>query len=106
MKLLLTGVSGFVGRHFVEFLRGEQPGVELVGLARHPLPGVPFVEADLEHAASVDAALAQVEPDAIVHLAAQSSPHHSWVDPERTLATNVQGLLHLLEAARRCGLRW
>ena len=105
MKLLLTGVSGFVGRHFVEFLRGEQPGVELVGLARHPLPGVPFVEADLEHAASVDAALAQVEPDAIVHLAAQSSPHHSWVDPERTLATNVQGLLHLLEAARRRGLR-
>ena len=66
---------------------------------------MPFVEADLEHAASVDAALEAVAPDAIVHLAAQSSPHHSWVDPQRTLATNVLGLLHLLEAARRRGLR-
>ncbi len=105
MKLLLTGVSGFVGRHLVEFLRAERPQVEVVGLARHPLPGVPFVEADLEHPASVDAALEAVAPDAIVHLAAQSSPHHSWVDPQRTLATNVLGLLHLLEAARRRGLR-
>jgi len=87
----------------VEFLRREQPQVELFGLARHEIPGLRFVEADLEHAASVEAAFDVVQPDRIIHLAAQSSPQHSWVDPQRTLATNLTGLLNLLEAVRRRG---
>lgn len=104
MKVLITGVSGFVGRHFVEFLRQEAPQAKVFGLARHGLPGVSFLEADLEHAASVDAVFDTVQPDRIVHLAAQSSPHQSWTDPQRTFSTNLSGLLNLLEAVRRRGL--
>jgi GDP-4-dehydro-6-deoxy-D-mannose reductase len=104
VKVLVTGVSGFVGRHLVEFLRREHPQVEIFGLARHPVPGVTFIEADLEHPASVDAVFDALQPDRIVHLAAQSSPQTSWTDPERTFSTNVLGLLNLLEAVRRRGL--
>jgi GDP-4-dehydro-6-deoxy-D-mannose reductase len=69
------------------------------------LPGrVTLVEADLEDASAVEAAVDLVRPDRVVHLAAQSSVHQSWSDPAGTLRTNVQGLLHLLEAIRKRAL--
>ncbi len=110
MKLLVTGVAGFVGGHLVDFLRAERPDVQVFGLVRPhgrlPEPGsdVVRVEADLEDAASVEAAFEVVHPDRIVHLAAQSSVHRSWADPAGTLRTNVLGLLNVLEAVRRRAL--
>jgi GDP-4-dehydro-6-deoxy-D-mannose reductase len=111
VKVLVTGVGGFVGRHLVDFLRSEHPGVEVAGVVRPhgsaatDLPGrIVLVEADLEDPASVEAAIDLVRPDRIVHLAAQSSVHRSWKDPAGTLRTNVHGLLHLLEAVRRRSL--
>ena len=111
MKVLVTGVAGFVGGHLVEFLDAEHRAVEVFGLTRPhgsaplALPGrVSLVEADLEDASSVQAAVDLVRPDRIVHLAAQSSVHRSWADPAGTLRTNVQGLLHLLEAIRKGAL--
>ena len=47
----------------------------------------------------------EVRPDGIVHLAGQSSVHQSWLDPGGTLRTNVLGIVHLLDAARRAALR-
>ena len=44
-----------------------------------------------------------VTPDRVVHLAAQSSVHQSWLDPDGTLRTNLHGTLHLLESLRRRG---
>jgi GDP-4-dehydro-6-deoxy-D-mannose reductase len=111
MRLLVTGATGFVGTHLLEFLRRAEPSVELYALVRRgveraALPkDVTTLEADIEHAASVDAAFERCEPDAIVHLAAQSSVHQSWLDPEGTLKTNLLGTLHLLEALRQRRLR-
>ena len=66
-----------------------------------------MLEADLDDAAAVAAAVATARPDRIVHLAGQSSVHHSWIDPGGTLRTNVMGLVHLLEACapRACAPR-
>ena len=50
--------------------------------------------------AAMMAAVATARPDRIVHLAGQSSVHHSWIDPGGTLRTNVQGIVHLLDALR------
>jgi GDP-4-dehydro-6-deoxy-D-mannose reductase len=108
MRVLITGSAGFVAGHLIEFLREEEPELELYGIARpHGTPAtVPgrmtLIEVDLLDAAGVAAALALAQPDRVVHLAAQSSPQRSWTDPEETLRTNVIGTLNLLEAARKC----
>lgn len=102
MRLLITGVTGFVGRHVLAFLRDEQPEVEPFGLARHAAPdlGCPCLAVDLEDARGLDAAIERVRPDRVLHLAAQSSPRLSFREPARTLRANVEGALHLLEALR------
>jgi GDP-4-dehydro-6-deoxy-D-mannose reductase len=109
MRVLITGVSGFVGGHMVDLLRAEAPQAEIVGLDSRPgnrarALGIEIVKADLQDPVSVRRALEQVRPDRLVHLAAQSSPQRSWEDPAGTLKTNLLGLLHLLEAARTLSL--
>ena len=111
MKVLVTGIAGFVGRHLVDLLRTEHPGVEVFGLVKphgtpaNDLPGrIALIEADLEDTAGVDSALDLVHPDRIIHLAGQSSPHASWTDPAGTIRVNVLGLLHILEAVRKRSL--
>jgi GDP-4-dehydro-6-deoxy-D-mannose reductase len=111
LRVLITGVAGFVGGHLAEWICHEQPAAEVYGLLRPHgsapagIPGrVALIEADLDDPASVEASLDIVRPDRIVHLAAQSSVHLSWSEPAATLRTNVHGLLHILEAVRRRSL--
>ena len=112
MKVLITGVGGFVGGHLVAFLRREHSEVEIFGLTRPhggagtgALHGMRVLEADLNDPAALEAVLDVVSPDRVVHLAGQSSVHMSWLDPGGTLRTNVLGLVHLVDAFRRRGLR-
>lgn len=102
MRLLITGVTGFVGRHVLAFLRAEQPGVEIFGLARETAAELhcPCVVADMEDATAVAAAVEHVRPERVLHLAAQSSPRLSFEQPALTLRANVEGTLNLLEALR------
>jgi GDP-4-dehydro-6-deoxy-D-mannose reductase len=108
MKILVTGVAGFVAGHLLDLLRQEEPEAEIFGIARpHGAPAhvpgrVTVIEADLLDAAGIEAAVGLAQPDRIVHLAAQSSPRKSWEDPAGTMQTNLLGALHLLEAARKC----
>jgi GDP-4-dehydro-6-deoxy-D-mannose reductase len=108
VTVLITGIGGFVGGHLVEFLRAEHPDAGIAGLIRpgHETPaalreGVRLMEADLEDAAAVEAAVAALRPRRIVHLAGQSSVHESWANPAATLRTNLIGLLNVFEAVRR-----
>lgn len=88
MRVLLTGSRGFVGpwlaAHLVE--RGDEV-VELPG-------GTDVTDADALSGAVQDAG-----PDAICHLAAQSSVRVSWEDPAGTFAVNAVGTLNLCAAA-------
>jgi len=109
MRVLVTGVAGFVGGHVVDFLRAHHPEVVVVGLDSRPgsrarALDVEVLGADLQDAASVRAALARAKPDRVIHLAAQSSPQRSWEDPAGTMRTNVLGLLHLFEGVRALDL--
>jgi GDP-4-dehydro-6-deoxy-D-mannose reductase len=110
--VLVTGAGGFVGGHLVAYLRATRPDAELFGvvlphggLTWGPAAGLTVVEADLNDPVATAGLVETVRPERIVHLAGQSSPQHSWLDPGGTLRTNVMGIVHLLDAARRQGLK-
>ena len=99
MRVLVTGATGFVGRHLLPALR--EAGHEPIALGG-PQDAPPAVALDLQDAEAVRAAVAAVAPDGIVHLAGQAFVPQSVADPLGTLAVNATGTAHLLEAARAC----
>lgn len=108
MRLLITGVGGFVGRHLAHTLARETDW-ELWGWARRPVDGLPdrlqVAQVDLRDPEAVRQGLARLSPEGIIHLAAQSDVGESWRDPWGTFETNVRGTLNLLEGIRALGLR-
>lgn len=109
MKALITGITGFAGSHLAELLLAEHPEVELYGIYRwrsrtenidHLIDQVHMTETDLRDYSSVHKVLAEVRPDVIFHLAAQSYVPSSWSAPTETLTTNITGQTHLFEAIR------
>ncbi len=94
MRVFVTGARGFVGGHLVPRLLDE--GFEVTATD---------LDLDVCDSAAVEAKLRQVTPEAIVHLAAQSSVAASTGDPERTHRINTGGALSVLEGALRCGSR-
>ena len=94
MRVFVTGARGFVGGHLVPRLLDE--GFEVTATDR---------DLDVCDRAAVEARLKQAVPEAIVHLAAQSSVAASTGDPERTHRINSGGALSVLEGALRCGSR-
>lgn len=103
MRVLVTGVTGFVGHHLVRELTGH--GADVFGLVRdvaeEPVPGdVTVHEGDVCDYDAVRAAVGAVRPDHIVHLAGASSVGRSFADPVGTWAVNLTGTLTVLEAVR------
>jgi GDP-4-dehydro-6-deoxy-D-mannose reductase len=106
MRVLITGAAGFVARHLAAHLFDEG-GQEVWGLTRSGKPAegldsrIRLVGADLRDRAAMEAAFAQVKPDAIYHLASQASVAISLKDPLDTMMTNVVGQIHLLESCAK-----
>lgn len=108
MHYLITGHTGFKGAWMTVLLK--ELGHKVSGLALAPLPGSLFEAGDLavylEHDIRGDirdldvvrAALATVQPDIVIHLAAQPLVLASYEDPIGTYDTNVMGTLHVLKA--------
>lgn len=107
MRVLVTGVSGFVGRHLAAALRREGHEVHGFGLAPAPaeLGLAGDHRGDLARIADIVAAIEASRPEAIVNLAGQASAGRSFEDPFETFRANTAGALTLLEAARRTAPR-
>ncbi|HEY3297655.1 MAG TPA: GDP-mannose 4,6-dehydratase [Armatimonadota bacterium] len=100
-SILITGVSGFVGKHLVGALSGRDiHGTCLCHEAGLEIPGVKMIPCDLEDQASVESAVRLASPSVVYHLAAQSSVKASLDDPSGTHRINVLGTAYLLEALR------
>jgi len=56
------------------------------------------VELDILDKVAVDDTVAELGPEAIIHLAALSNILYCWQEPEKAVAVNVCGMLHVLEA--------
>ena len=110
MRALITGITGQDGSYLAEFLLGK--GYEVYGLVRrsslekfdriqHIADRVRFVEGDLTDQSSLDQAIAQIQPDEVYNLAAQSFVPVSWNQPVLTADVTGLGVLRVLEAIRR-----
>src|SRR5213079_1202558 len=110
MRILITGITGFVGSHLAEYALSQ--GAEVTGSLRwrsktehieHLRDRISLFECDLRDLLSVHGLLTQARPDYIVHLAAQSFVAASWQTPTETLWTNALCQMNLLEGMRQLG---
>jgi GDP-4-dehydro-6-deoxy-D-mannose reductase len=100
--VLVTGASGFVGPHLARALAGR--GAHVAGLAAAAAPAgltlAAWHTADVLDPAALARAIAATRPDAVVHLAGQSSAARSFELPVETFRLNVTGTWNLLEGVR------
>jgi GDP-4-dehydro-6-deoxy-D-mannose reductase len=112
VRVLITGITGFVGSHLAQQLV-LHPELEVFGLRRWrsntsrlgaPAESIRFLEGDLLDPPSLLRVLQACQPGVIFHLAASSSVSSSWQTPTEMLQVNAVGTLHLLEAVRQLQL--
>jgi UDP-glucose 4-epimerase len=103
---LVTGGAGFIGSHLVDALLAEGHSTIVVddlstGRAELVASEATLETIDITDVQAFDRVVDAARPEAIFHVAAQSSVTVSVRDPRRDCAVNVQGTLHILEAAKR-----
>ncbi|MBD9413076.1 dTDP-glucose 4,6-dehydratase [Pseudomonas sp. PDM16] len=112
MRILITGGAGFIGsaliRHLIQDTEHQVFNLDKLTYAGNleSLRGVAdssryrFLQADIADSDAVSAALADFQPDAIMHLAAESHVDRSIDGPAAFIQTNIVGTYALLEATR------
>jgi GDP-4-dehydro-6-deoxy-D-mannose reductase len=107
MKIIITGAAGFIGgfltRHCLD------AGCSVLGLDTSEQNDVPrgalFKYCDIRDASRVSELMSDFRPDCIFHLAAQSFPTVSLIEPRQTMDVNVGGTVNLFESVRSCGIK-
>jgi dTDP-glucose 4,6-dehydratase len=111
MKLLVTGGAGFIGSAVVrQAIRDGHGVVNLDALTYAAClenvasvsnaPGYVFEQADIRDRAALDRIFETHQPDAVMHLAAESHVDRSIDGPADFVQTNITGTFNILEAAR------
>lgn len=119
-RVLITGAAGFIGTNAALALLRK--GVSVVGLdsfdANYAValkkknvrdlrayPNFTFYTADIRDQERIRRIFKKEQPDAVLHLAAKADTRDAVVAPHAYVATNVDGTLHVLEAAREVGVK-
>lgn len=112
MKILVTGGAGFIGSALIRFLINETDhevvnvdkltyAANLANLSTiDSSPRYSFYQADICDEGLMKSIFAECEPDAVMHLAAESHVDRSIDGPKAFLETNIMGTYSLLQAAR------
>ncbi len=109
-KIVITGFSGFVARHFLDYLYEEKISCEVLGIDRATPRfdlskyinrfSVTFSLIDLMDREALISCLASFQPDYLLHLAAFSSVAYSWKHPAESFTNNSNIFLNLIDAVR------
>jgi len=106
VRVLITGATGFAGRHLTTLAAGR--GAEVVGIGRQdakdcapPEALAEYVVADLTDRRQTAATVRSFTPDRVFHLAADASVGASWRVPERTLDNNLRSTFNVLDSVLR-----
>ncbi|MGQ0663106.1 MAG: GDP-mannose 4,6-dehydratase [Pseudomonadota bacterium] len=112
-RVLITGITGFVGSHAADYLLSAGGAAELWGTkrwhlsrldnVRHIEDRIRWVDCDLTDPVATRAALDEAAPEMVLHFAAESFVSPSWNNPHRYMAVNYNGTVNLLEALRQAG---
>ena len=113
-RLLITGFSGFVSRHFLNYLLQNHLSYEVLGVDVNPprfaiedyepVLQMSFQQVNLLDKDAVDHLLAVFRPDYILHLASFSSVAYSWEHPADCFSNNTNIFLNITEGLRAHGL--
>lgn len=101
MKVLITGINGFVGKYLSKYLIDK--GYEVYGTIIEDnikIDNVKICKMNLLDKGEVVETIRKIKPDQIYHLAGQSSVGLSWKNPTLTINVNVNGTINLLDSIR------
>lgn len=114
MKIIITGGAGFIGTHVVKLFVKKYPHYQIYNLdaltyagnlenlkdVEH-LPNYQFIKADITDEKYIQKIFEDIQPNAVIHLAAESHVDRSIMNPNQFVFTNVLGTIYLLNAARK-----
>jgi len=114
MKIIITGGAGFIGTHVVKLFVKKYPQYQIYNLDAltyagnlrnlidiEHLPNYQFIKADITDEKHIQQIFDEIQPNAVIHLAAESHVDRSIMNPNQFVLTNVLGTIHLLNAAKK-----
>jgi len=109
MKLLITGINGFLGRHLTNYLAGK--GFSVTATGRNNAKGtllnsVKFISADLLNTQQSFEMVNELQPNVIIHTAAKSKPDECEQQKELCLQTNLEATKILANAAKQVSAKF